>query len=66
MPIASQISAGTVSMRRAHWNGAFVDELSAFPHGRKDDQVDALARAFSMLVSARAPAHFTRLPFSGR
>ena len=66
MPVAAQISNGTLAIRRAHWNTAFVDELSSFPQGRKDDQVDALSRAFSMLLGARHPAHFTRLPFSGR
>ena len=66
MPIAAQISAGTVSMRRANWNPGFVDELSNFPNGRKDDQVDALSRAFSMLLTSRPPAKFTKLPFSNR
>ncbi len=66
MPVAAQISAGTLAMRRAGWNAMFVDELSSFPHGRKDDQVDALSRAFSMLLVSRPAAHFTRLPFSAR
>jgi predicted phage terminase large subunit-like protein len=66
MPIAAQVSAGVVSIRRAAWNSAFVDELSSFPNGRKDDQVDAMSRAFSMLLTARGAAHFVRLPFSGR
>ena len=66
MGVAAQIAAGTVSMRRAVWNNAFLDELSSFPHGRKDDQVDALSRAFSMLLEPHSPARFARLPFSGR
>ncbi len=66
MGIAAQISAGTVSMRRAAWNAAFLDELSSFPHGRKDDQVDALSRAFSMMLEPQPPARFARLPFSTR
>ena len=66
MPVAAQISAGTLAMRRASWNAAFIDELSSFPHGRKDDQVDALSRAFGMLLVVRPPAHFARLPFSTR
>ena len=28
----------------------FLEELRDFPHGRKDDQVDALSRAFAMLA----------------
>ena len=66
MPVAAQVSNGTLAIRRAPWNAAFVDELSSFPHGRKDDQVDALSRAFAMLLTRRPPAHFARLPFSNR
>ena len=66
MPVAAQIANGTLAVRRAPWNTLFIDELSNFPHGRKDDQVDALSRAFAMLLVARPPAHFTRLPFSSR
>ena len=64
MPVAAQVSGGTVAIRRASWNAAFVDELSSFPHGRKDDQVDALSRAFAMLLVSRPAARFARLPFS--
>jgi predicted phage terminase large subunit-like protein len=66
MPVASQVSAGTVAIRRAAWNTAFLDELASFPHGRKDDQVDALARAFGLLISQAAPARFAHLAFSAR
>ena len=66
MGVAAQIAAGAMSMRRAEWNGVFLDELSSFPHGRKDDQVDALSRAFSMLLEPQSQARFIRLPFSGR
>lgn len=66
MPIAAQISGGTVAMRRASWNAALLDELSSFPTGRKDDQIDALARAFAMLLTTRGAAYFTKLPFSSR
>ena len=50
MPVASQIEAGNVSMLPGLWNRAFVAELRDFPGGLKDDQVDALSRAFGMLV----------------
>ncbi len=66
MGVAAQMAAGTVSMRRAAWNNVFIDEISSFPHGRKDDQVDALSRAFSMLLEAHTPARFARLPYSNR
>jgi predicted phage terminase large subunit-like protein len=66
MPVASQVSAGAIAIRRAPWNAAFMDELASFPQGRKDDQVDALARAFAMLMTAHAPARFAHLPFVAR
>jgi predicted phage terminase large subunit-like protein len=49
-PVASQIEAGNVSLLHGGWNAAFLEELKAFPLGDKDDQVDALSRAFAMLV----------------
>ncbi len=64
--VASQVSAGNLRLRRGMWNAAFVEELAAFPNGRKDDQVDALARAFAMLVERSAPARYATIPFAGR
>ena len=46
-PFAAQVSAGNVRMLKASWNSVFLDELSTFPAGRHDDQVDAASRAFS-------------------
>ncbi len=66
MPVASQISNGAIAMRRARWNTDFLDELANFPHGRKDDQVDALARAFTMLLSVSGPARFVQNTLSAR
>ena len=66
MPVASQVDAGNVALRHAGWNRDFLEELAEFPNGRKDDQVDALSRAFSMLVSAAGPARFARLPLLAR
>jgi len=63
MPVASQVSGGTVALRRAGWNATFMDELANFPHGRKDDQVDALARAFALLLSVSPAARFANLQF---
>ena len=64
--VASQVSNGAMAMRRAGWNAVFLDELANFPNGRKDDQVDALSRAFTMLLSASGPARFVRSAFSAR
>ena len=55
-PVASQVEARNVAIVRAGWNHAFIEELRDFPFGRKDDQVDALSRAFEMLTPVGAPA----------
>jgi predicted phage terminase large subunit-like protein len=52
-PAAAQCNIGNLLMVRAEWNERFLDELSAFPSGSKDDQVDALSRAFGMLVQTQ-------------
>jgi predicted phage terminase large subunit-like protein len=66
MPVASQIEARNFSIVRATWNHAFLEELCDFPNSRKDDQVDALSRAFSMLINTDAPARHLNLPFISR
>jgi predicted phage terminase large subunit-like protein len=48
-PTASHAEAGSIKMVRGDWNRAFLDEVEAFPIGRHDDQVDALAGAYRML-----------------
>jgi predicted phage terminase large subunit-like protein len=65
-PVASQVEARNFAMVRAQWNHAFLDELRDFPFGRKDDQVDALSRAFSMLIETRAPARRISVPLLAR
>ena len=65
-PVATQIDAGNVAMMRADWNQAFLDEIRDFPHGTKDDQVDALARAFLAIASTPQPARLLRVPLIGR
>lgn len=49
-PVASQANVGNLHLVRAGWNHPLLDELAAFPNGLKDDQVDALSRAFMMLT----------------
>ena len=57
MPLASQVEAGNVSMVRADWSRTLLDEMRDFPWGRKDDQVDALVRAFTTLTTRpRSPS----------
>jgi hypothetical protein len=41
----AKIEAGHVRIpEEAHWLGDFLHEVLAFPHGRHDDQVDALSQ----------------------
>lgn len=47
---AAQAQAGNVSMVRANWNDAYVDEAKSFPVGRLKDRIDATSRAFSALT----------------
>lgn len=51
-PLASQVNVGNVSIVRAPWNRALIDEMASFPSGAHDDQVDAASGAFAMLGSA--------------
>ncbi len=66
MPAASQVNAGNLAFRRAPWNRAFLEELQDFPDGAKDDQVDALSRAMTMLTETAAPARRTAIPLIAR
>jgi predicted phage terminase large subunit-like protein len=42
--------AGNIRLLRGAWNDDFLDELEAFPAGRHDDWVDALADAINELA----------------
>ena len=61
MPVAAQVEAGRLFLLRGAWNQALMDELRDSPHGRKDDQVDALSRAHAMLGVAGKPARQVRV-----
>lgn len=65
-PVAAQVEAGNLRLLRAGWNRIFLEELRDFPHGRKDDQVDALSRAFMTLVAPAAPARRLHVPLLAR
>lgn len=49
-PFAAQVEAGNVVMLRGAWNKAFKDELTDFPQGKNDDQVDAASDSFNELT----------------
>ncbi len=51
-PFASQVNVGNVMMLRGAWNDPLTDEMRMFPNGAYLDQVDALSRAFSVLLGA--------------
>ncbi len=61
-PFASQVNVGNVSVVRAGWNRAFLDELAGFPGAAHDDQVDAAADAFGELIEPPRPARWVRPP----
>ena len=66
LPAASQVNNGNMTLRRAPWNRNFLEELQDFPDGTKDDQVDALSRAMSMLTDTSAPARKANVPIFTR
>lgn len=39
---------GRIRLVRGHWNRAFVDEVCSFPHGKHDDQIDAVSVAMAL------------------
>lgn len=49
-PVATQSEVGNVALYRAGWNEDFLTELTEFPTGMHDDQVDAFSAAFAMFV----------------
>ena len=52
---ASSCNDRRVSVLEADWNHEFFSELDDFPHGDKDDQVDAAAHAFNHLAPNLKP-----------
>lgn len=49
-PLSSQCEAKNVKVVKGAWNVSFRNELTSFPHGANDDQVDAASGAFSKLA----------------
>jgi len=49
-PFAAQCEAGNVRIVRSDWNAAYLTELTGFPYGKHDDQVDASSGAFNKLA----------------
>ena len=49
-PFAAQSLVGNVKLKRANWNGAYLNELTTFPAGAQRDQVDGSSGAFNKLA----------------
>ncbi len=49
-PYAAQCEAGNVKLVRGAWISAYLDEMTSFPYGTHDDQVDASSGAFNKLA----------------
>lgn len=51
-PFAAQAEAGNVKLVLGAWNRDYLDELTDFPVGKHDDQVDASSGAFNRLAES--------------
>lgn len=56
MPFLAQAQAGNVRLVHGRWNADYLDEMTAFPVGGHDDQVDATSAAFARLTAGGARA----------
>ena len=50
-PLAAQCEANNVKLLRGAWNAKYLDEITSFPFGTNDDQVDASSGAFNKVAS---------------
>jgi predicted phage terminase large subunit-like protein len=66
IPVAAQLDAGNLTMRKGLWNQVLLEELQSFPQGKKDDQVDALSRAFLTLCDFPGKIRRVDIPFNIR
>lgn len=53
-PFQAQAEIKNVKLVRGNWNQRFLDELTAFPDGLHDDQVDAVSGAMIKLLGTAA------------
>lgn len=52
-PWAARAEAGKVFLIRGPWIGEFLAEVEEFPHGKHDDQVDAVSGAVQMFATRK-------------
>jgi predicted phage terminase large subunit-like protein len=55
LPVIARCEQGKLAIVRGGWNKIFLDELSAFPESKHDDQVDSLSAAMTMLAQFTGP-----------
>lgn len=48
--VTPYIEAGNVHIPRESWTNDFIEECSAFPNGKNDDDVDAMTQAISKMI----------------
>jgi predicted phage terminase large subunit-like protein len=60
---STQVNAGNVFCQAASWNKEYLEELRYFPFGTHDDQVDASAGAFKLVLEYK-PAQIICKEFS--
>lgn len=65
-PVAAQAEAGNVALIAGAWNAQFLDELTDFPFGAHDDQVDGLSGAFNRLAGSVATQIHKPAPVANR
>lgn len=51
--VAARVEHREVALVEGDWNEDFIDELTEFPHGLHDDQVDAFSGAYTALAKSR-------------
>lgn len=66
LPVSAQIEAGNFAVVHGTWLEPFIEELNAFPQGPKDDQVDALSRAFLTLSNLPRESRQLFIPYNAR
>jgi predicted phage terminase large subunit-like protein len=49
-PFSAQCEGLNVKIKKAPWNEAWLDELTSFPNGAHDDQVDSASGAYNKLA----------------
>lgn len=57
LPLAARVGMGQVFVMRRAWTLGYIDEMTAFPKGAHDDQVDASSGAFAMLAVPERKPH---------